>query len=52
VLSAIFDAEPDGNALYFHNSTGPNDLIPLSAVKFRAAIDASVAKDSTASRGA
>ncbi len=30
VLSLIFDAEPDGDALYFHTSVGPSDAIRLA----------------------
>ena len=48
VPSAIFDVEPDGDALYFHSSVGPNDTIQLSADELQAAIDASAGADSHA----
>ena len=41
VLSVIFDAEPDGEALFFHASLGPSDAIELSIDELRAALDAS-----------
>ena len=49
VLTAMFDAEPDGDALYFYSSEGPGDIITLSAGEIRAAIDASATTDSTTS---
>lgn len=49
VLTAMFDAEPDGDALYFYSSDGPSDIITLSAGKIRTAIDASALTDSTTS---
>ena len=48
VLSNIFDAEPDGDAVYFCSSDGPNDTIWLPIEELQAAIDASVGLDSTA----
>ena len=48
VLSEIFDAEPDGDALYFYSSDGPADMIWLQTDELRAAIDASAGMDSTA----
>jgi hypothetical protein len=48
VLSRIFDAEPDGDALYFHTSLGPSDAIALSIDELRAAFEASAGIDSTA----
>ncbi len=47
VLSLIFDAEPDGEALYFHATLGPSDAIGLSIDELRAAFDASSGIDST-----
>ncbi len=49
VLSLIFDAEPDGEAVYFHTALGPSDAIGLSIDELRAAFDASAEIDSTAS---
>jgi hypothetical protein len=48
VLGAIFDADPDGDALYFHSGLGPSDTIRLSTIELRAALDASTGTDSTA----
>jgi len=48
VLSLIFDAEPDGEAVYFHASLGPSDSIGLSINSLRAAFEASAATASTA----
>ena len=48
VLSLIFDAEPDGEALYFHASLGPSDAIGLSIDDLRTAFVASSGVDSTA----
>ena len=48
VLSLIFDAEPDGDALYFHASLGPSDAIGLSIGDLRTALEASAGIDSTA----
>ena len=48
-LSAIFDSEPDDDALYFHSSDGPNDMIWLSSHELRAAIAASAATGGTTS---
>jgi hypothetical protein len=48
VLSLIFDAEPDGEAMYFHTSLGPSNAIGLSIDELRAAFDASAGIDSTA----
>jgi hypothetical protein len=48
VLSRIFDAEPDGEALYFHTPLGPSDAIALSIDELRAAFEASAGIDSTA----
>jgi hypothetical protein len=48
VLSLIFDAELDGEALYFHASLGPSDAIGLSIDDLRTAFDASAGVDSTA----
>jgi hypothetical protein len=48
VLSLIFDAEPDGEAVYFHASLSPSDAIGLSIDELRAAFDASAGIDSTA----
>ena len=48
VLSLIFDAEPDGEALYFHASLGPSDAIGLSIDDLRTAFEASAGIDSTA----
>jgi hypothetical protein len=48
MLSLIFDAEPDGEAVYFHTSLGPSDAIGLSIDELRAAFDASAGIDSTA----
>jgi len=47
LLGAIFDAEPDGDALYFHSSSGPNDMLQLSAVELRAVITASAGMESS-----
>jgi len=49
VLSAIFDAEPVGDALSFYSETGPNDMIEFSTRDLRAAISASSDSNSTAS---
>jgi len=49
VLSLIFDAEPDGEALYFHATLGPSDAIGLSIDSLRAAFDASATTASTTS---
>jgi hypothetical protein len=46
-LSLIFDAEPDGEALYFHASLGPKDTIELSIDKLRAAFDGSAGIENT-----
>jgi len=43
VLSLIFDAEPDGETLYFHTACGPSDAIGLSVDELRAAFEASAA---------
>lgn len=48
VLSLIFDAEPDGETLYFHTAFGPSDAIGLSIDELRAAFEASAAIASTA----
>ena len=48
MLSLIFDAEPDGEALYFHASLGPSDAIGLSIDDLRTAFEASAGIDSTA----
>ena len=48
VLSLIFDAEPDGETLYFHTAFGPSDVIGLSIDELRAALEASAAIGSTA----
>jgi len=48
VLSLIFDAEPDGETLYFHTSLGPSDAIGLAIDELRAAFEASTAVASTA----
>ncbi len=48
VLSLIFDAEPDGETLYFHTDSGPCDVIGLSIDELRAAFEASAEIDSTA----
>jgi hypothetical protein len=48
VLSLIFDAEPDAEALYFHASLGPSDAIGLSIDDLRTAVEASAGVDSTA----
>jgi hypothetical protein len=48
VLSLIFDAKPDSEALYFHTSLGPSDAIGLSIDSLRAAFDASAGIESTA----
>ena len=48
VLSLIFDAEPDGEALYFHASLGPSDAIGVSIDDLRMAFEASARADSTA----
>jgi len=48
VLSLIFDAEPDGETLYFHTACGPSDAIGLSVDELRAAFEASAATASTA----
>jgi hypothetical protein len=49
VLTAMFDAEPDGNALYFYSSDGRSNIITLSAGKIRTAVDASASTDSATS---
>jgi hypothetical protein len=48
VLSLIFDAESNGETLYFHTVVGPNDAIGLSIDELRAAFEASAAIASTA----
>jgi hypothetical protein len=48
VLSLIFDADPDGETLYFHTAFGPSDAIGLSIDELRAAFEASAATASTA----
>ena len=48
VLSLIFDAEPDGEALYFHTAVGPSDAIGLSIDELLAAFEASAPIASTA----
>jgi hypothetical protein len=48
VLSLVFDAEPDGETLYFHTALGPSDAIGLSIDELRAAFKASAAIASTA----
>ena len=47
VLSLIFDAEPDGEALYFHSSSGRSDAIGLSIGDLRVALESSTGIDST-----
>lgn len=47
VLSLIFDAEPDGGAMYFHASLGPSDAIGLSIDDLRTAFEVSAGIDST-----
>ena len=47
VLSLIFDAEPDGETLYFHASLGLSDAIGLSVDDLRTAFEASAGNDST-----
>ncbi len=48
VLSLIFDAEPDGETLYFHTAFGSSDAIGLSIDDLRGAFEASAAIASTA----
>lgn len=48
VLSLIFDAEPEGEALYFHASLGPSDGIRLSIDELRTAFQASAPLAGTA----
>jgi hypothetical protein len=48
VLSLIFDAEPDGEALYFHASLGPSDAIGLSIDDLPTAFEASAGIERTA----
>jgi hypothetical protein len=48
VLSLIFDAELDGEAVYFHASLGPSDAVGLSIDDLRTAFDASAGVESTA----
>jgi hypothetical protein len=47
VLSLIFDAEPDGETLYFHTAVGPSDAIGFSIDELRTAFEASAATAST-----
>lgn len=47
VLSLVFDAEPDGDALYFFSEVGPSDMIWPSSAQLRAAYEASAGVDST-----
>jgi hypothetical protein len=47
VLSRIFDAEPDGKALYLHSSLGPSDTIGLSIGDFRIVFESSTGINST-----
>jgi hypothetical protein len=48
VLSLIFDAEPDGETLYFHASLGPSEAIGLPVDDLRAALEESTGIDSAA----
>lgn len=48
VLSHIFDAELDGETLYFHASLGPTDTVQVSVDDLRAAFEASATIASTA----
>jgi hypothetical protein len=48
VLSLIFDAEPDGEAVCFHASLGPSDAIGLSIDDLRTAFETSAGIDSAA----
>ena len=47
VLGLIFDAEPDGETIYFHASSGPNDFIGISRDELQVALQASAAVVST-----
>ncbi len=49
LLRAIFDAEPDGEALYFHSRSGPNDMLELSVVDLHAPLAASAGIESSTS---
>ena len=46
VLSLVFDAEPDGEALYFFSELGPSDMIGLPVALLRNAWAASAGIDS------
>lgn len=46
VLSLVFDAEPDGDALGFHSDIGPSDMIGLPIEQLRAACETSRGIDS------
>jgi hypothetical protein len=41
VLSLIFDAEPDGDALYLHAAFGPSDMLTVSREELQEALNAS-----------
>ena len=46
VLSLVFDAEPDGDALYFFSEIGPSDMIGLPVALLRSACADSIGIDS------
>jgi hypothetical protein len=46
VLGLIFDAEPNGEGVYFYAELGPNDIIGLPIADLRAALAASAAIES------
>ncbi len=48
LLSRIFEAEPDGDGLYFFSETGPCDTFELAVADLRAALTRSVGVASTA----
>lgn len=46
VLSVVFDAEPDGDTIWFHSDVGPSDMIGMSIEQLRPAYQASQGLDS------
>jgi hypothetical protein len=48
LLSHIFDADPDGDGLYFHTWEGPSDMIWVNRAELEAALTASKIVESVA----
>ena len=49
LLSNIFDADPDGDGLYFHTWEGPSDMFWVDRAELQTALAASEAMESVAS---